>query len=198
MKFGPKYAWKPIISQFRGRLTTPVRLRRSLGRSELALPGDLWSLGGVVKWPPNRLKIGFQACFGPNFTVEFEAFFQKKFGQAYCPGMSLVLKFWNYILGLSDSPTRINFRLMRDTLVWGCESVCWVLNETMHLISVIRWKLNWTIWTECERKIMFFKNHLLWCYFFKLFAKQMKPILIWGCSTYATSMQPQNMNFGFI
>ena len=50
----------------------------------LTLPGDLRSLGGVVKRLRNWLKIGLQAGFGPNFTVEFEAEFQKKFGLAYC------------------------------------------------------------------------------------------------------------------
>ena len=85
MKFGPNPAWEPIFSQFRCRLTTPPRLWKSPGRSELALPGDLWSLGGVVKRLPNWLKIGPQAGFGPNFTVELEAGFRKKIGLAYWP-----------------------------------------------------------------------------------------------------------------
>ena len=38
----------------------------------------------MVKQLPNWLKIGLQSRFGPNFVVEFEAFFQKKFGLAYC------------------------------------------------------------------------------------------------------------------
>ena len=38
----------------------------------------------MVKQHPNWLKIGLQAGFGPNFTVEFVPVFQKKFGQAYC------------------------------------------------------------------------------------------------------------------
>ena len=73
MKFGPNPAWTPIFSQFGSRLTTSRRLRRSDGRSELALPGDLRSLRDVVKRLPNWLKIGVQAGFGPNFTVELEA-----------------------------------------------------------------------------------------------------------------------------
>ena len=32
----------------------------------------------MVKRLPNWLKIGLQSRFGPNFTVEFEAFFRKK------------------------------------------------------------------------------------------------------------------------
>ena len=73
VKFGPKPAWRPIFGKFRSCLTTPPRLRMSPGRSELALPGDLRSLGGVVKRLWNWLKIGLQAGFGLNFTVEFEA-----------------------------------------------------------------------------------------------------------------------------
>ena len=38
----------------------------------------------MVKLLPNWLKIGVQARFGPNFTMEFEAEFPKKFGSAYC------------------------------------------------------------------------------------------------------------------
>ena len=37
----------------------------------------------MVKRLPNWLKIGLQSRFGPNFIVEFEAFFRKKFGLAY-------------------------------------------------------------------------------------------------------------------
>ena len=37
----------------------------------------------MVKRLPNWLKIGPQAGFGPNFTVELEAGFRKKFGLAY-------------------------------------------------------------------------------------------------------------------
>ena len=47
------------------------------------LPDDLRSLRVVVKRLPNWLKIGVQAGFGPNFTVEFEAEIPKKFGLAY-------------------------------------------------------------------------------------------------------------------
>ena len=47
------------------------------------LPNDLRSLPVVVKRLPNWLKIGVQAGFGPNFTVEFEAEIPKKFGLAY-------------------------------------------------------------------------------------------------------------------
>ena len=82
VKFGPNPTWTPIFSQFGRRLTTPPRLLRSPGRTNSYLPGDLRSLGGVVKRCPNWLKIGVQVGFGPNFPVEFEAFFQKKFGQA--------------------------------------------------------------------------------------------------------------------
>ena len=64
-------------------MTTPQRLQRSSGKSELALPGDLRSLRDVVKRLPNWLKIGVQAGFGPNFTVEFEAEIPKKIGLAY-------------------------------------------------------------------------------------------------------------------
>ena len=78
----PNRGWTPIFSQFGSRLTTSRRLRRSEGRSELALPRDLRSLRDVVKQLPNWLKIGVQPRFGQTSTVEFEAFFQKKFGQA--------------------------------------------------------------------------------------------------------------------
>ena len=44
----------------------------------------------MVKRLPNWLKIGLQLRFGPNFTVEFEAFFRKKFGLAYCTGTSII------------------------------------------------------------------------------------------------------------
>ena len=82
VKFGPNPAWTPIFSQFGSHFTTCMRLRRSLGRSELALPGYLRSLRVVVKRLLNWLKIGVQAGFGPNFTVEFEAAIPKKFGLA--------------------------------------------------------------------------------------------------------------------
>ena len=42
------------------------------------LPNDLRSLRVVVKRLPNWLRIGVQAGFGPNFTVEFEAEIPKK------------------------------------------------------------------------------------------------------------------------
>ena len=54
-----------------------------MGRVNSDLPGDLRSLCDVVKRLPNWLKIGFQAGFGPNFTVEFEAEIPKKFELAY-------------------------------------------------------------------------------------------------------------------
>ena len=69
----PNRGWTPIFSQFGSRLTTSRRLRKSEGRSELALPGDLRSLRDMVKRLPNWLKIGVQAGVGPNFTVELEA-----------------------------------------------------------------------------------------------------------------------------
>ena len=50
--------------------------------SEWDLPGDLRSLRDVVKRLPNWLKIGFQARFGPNFTVDLEAEIPKKIGLA--------------------------------------------------------------------------------------------------------------------
>ena len=84
VKFGQKRARKPIFSKIGSRLTTTGRLRRSSGRSELALPSYLWSLRVLVKRLPNWLKIGVQAGFGPNFTMEFEAEIPKKFGLAYC------------------------------------------------------------------------------------------------------------------
>ena len=37
----------------------------------------------MVKRLPNWLKIGVQAGFGPNFTMEFEAEIPKKIGLAY-------------------------------------------------------------------------------------------------------------------
>ena len=83
VKFGPNPDWTPIFSQFGRRLTTPPRLGRSPGKANSDQNRDLRSFGGVVKRHPNWLKIGFQAGFGPNFTMEFEAFFQKKFGKAY-------------------------------------------------------------------------------------------------------------------
>ena len=42
----------------------------------------------MVKRLPNWLKIGLQSRFGPNFTLEFEAFFQKKLGW---PGLLCIL-----------------------------------------------------------------------------------------------------------
>ena len=55
-------------------------------RVELILThsGDLQSLCDVVKRLPNLLKIGFQARFCPNFTVELEAEIPPKIGLAYC------------------------------------------------------------------------------------------------------------------
>ena len=50
--------------------------------------GQLRSFGGVVKRHSNWLKIGVQSHFGPNSTVEFEAWFQKFFGVAYWPAVS--------------------------------------------------------------------------------------------------------------
>ena len=82
VKFGPNPAWTPIFSQYGHHLTTPPRLRRSPGWSELALPGDLRSLRDVVKRLPNWQKIGAQARFGPNFTMEFEAEIPPKIGLA--------------------------------------------------------------------------------------------------------------------
>ena len=38
----------------------------------------------MVKQLLNWLKIGVQAGFGPNFTMEFEAEIPKKIGLAYC------------------------------------------------------------------------------------------------------------------
>ena len=55
----------------------------SLGRANSDLPEDLRSLRVVVKRLLNWLKIGVQAGFGPNFTMEFEAEIPKKFGLAY-------------------------------------------------------------------------------------------------------------------
>ena len=83
MKFGPNPAWGPIFSQFGSRLTTPPRVQRSPGRANSDRPGDFQSLGGLVKRHRNWLKIGSQAGFGPNFTVELEAGFRKEFGLAY-------------------------------------------------------------------------------------------------------------------
>ena len=83
VKFGPNPTWTPIFSQFGSHLTTCMRLRRSPGRANSDRPSDLRSLRGVVKRLPNWLKIGVQAGFGPNFTVEFEAEIPKKFGLAY-------------------------------------------------------------------------------------------------------------------
>ena len=75
---GPKPDWTPIFSRFWSRLTTCMRLRRSLVWLELALSGDLRSLIHVVKPLPNWLKIGVQSGFGPRSTVEFVPVFQKK------------------------------------------------------------------------------------------------------------------------
>ena len=44
----------------------------------------------MVKRLPNWLKIGDQAGFGPNFTVEFEAEIPKKFGLAYYGGIFFI------------------------------------------------------------------------------------------------------------
>ena len=46
----------------------------------------------MVKRLPNWLKIGLQAGFGPNFTVEFVPVFQKKIGVAYCISISKVIR----------------------------------------------------------------------------------------------------------
>ena len=45
----------------------------------------------MVKQLPNWLKIGFQARFGPNFTVEMEAEIPKKFGLAYCTSSVVII-----------------------------------------------------------------------------------------------------------
>ena len=73
---------RKYLRQFGSRLTTTRRLRRSLHRVNSDLPGYLRSLRVVVKRLSNWLKIGVQAGFGPNFTVEFEAEIPKKFGLA--------------------------------------------------------------------------------------------------------------------
>ena len=49
----------------------------------------------MVKRLPNWLKIGVQAGFDPNFTVEFEAEIPKKFGLAYWP-CSKLIRFKSY------------------------------------------------------------------------------------------------------
>ena len=46
------------------------------------ISGDLQSFEDVVKRGQNSIKIGMHLNFGPRFPVEFEAFFQKKFGLA--------------------------------------------------------------------------------------------------------------------
>ena len=46
------------------------------------LPDELQSLRVVVKRLQNWLKIGVQAGFGPNFTMEFEADIPPKIGLA--------------------------------------------------------------------------------------------------------------------
>ena len=63
------------------------------------LPDDLWSLCVVDKRLPNWLKIGVQAGFGPNFTVEFEAEIPKKFGLAY-----YVVTFSDYFFFFTNWP----------------------------------------------------------------------------------------------
>ena len=68
------------LSDGKKRDQTP--LRRSPGRANSDRPSDLRSLRDVVKRLPNWLKIGVQAGFGPNFTMEFEAEIPKKFGLA--------------------------------------------------------------------------------------------------------------------
>ena len=47
----------------------------------------------MVKRLPNWLKIGVQAGFGPDFTMEFEAEIPKKFGLAYCTNTRTVRPF---------------------------------------------------------------------------------------------------------
>ena len=54
----------------------------SPGRANSDLPEDLRSLCDVVSRLLNWLKIGVQAGFSQNFTVEFEAEIPKKFGLA--------------------------------------------------------------------------------------------------------------------
>ena len=46
----------------------------------------------MVKRLPNWLKIGVHSRFGPNFTVEFEAFSEKKFGLAYVQREDIFLR----------------------------------------------------------------------------------------------------------
>ena len=53
----------------------------------------------MVKRPRNWLKIGLQAGFGPNFTMEFEAEIPKKFGLAYCT-LGQPKFFWDFGLKL--------------------------------------------------------------------------------------------------
>ena len=139
VKFGPNPAWTPIFSLYGHHLTTPLRLRRSPGKSELALPGDLRSLGGVVKRRPNWLKIGVQVGFGPNFTVEFEAFFQKKFGQAYCTAH-------NSFLFTGDSSVQY---LRPSCALWLWLEQPWWRNPASYLERSIEKVTQITSWDPC-------------------------------------------------
>ena len=57
---------------------------------------DLRSFRDVVKRLPIWLKIGFQAGFGPNFTVEFVPVFPKKFGVAYSAALWCFSPGWSF------------------------------------------------------------------------------------------------------
>ena len=74
---GPKGECIPIFIEFGQCLTTCPKLQRSLVWLEFAVSGDIRRLIHVVKQLRKWLKIGVQSGFGPKFTVEFEAFFQK-------------------------------------------------------------------------------------------------------------------------
>ena len=110
VKFGPKPAWRPIFSQFRSRLTTSRRLRRSPGRGSMSpiwgpseppwrgqttselvenwSPGRFWPKLHHGVWGGNPKKIWaalFHIYIGINFNrqwrrVEYVPIF------AQCPG----------------------------------------------------------------------------------------------------------------
>ena len=63
----------------------------------------------MVKLYWNWIKIGLHSLFSPSFPVEFEAFYDNKFGLAYCTGFSYYgPKLWNHL------PSHIRKTTIRD------------------------------------------------------------------------------------
>ena len=71
----------------------------------------------MVKRLPNWLKIGLQSRFGPNFVVEFEAFFRKKFGLAFCT--------YTYYIDRGVYASRLTTQF--QDLIFSCQKQCFML-----------------------------------------------------------------------